>query len=37
MKKERKIVWIKPSYNWQRCPIRIVEKYINLLPIEGKK
>ena len=37
MKKERKIVWIKPSSNWVRCPVRIVEKYMNLLPVEGKK
>ena len=37
MKKERKAVWVKPSENWQRCPVRIVEKYMNLLPLEGKK
>ena len=34
MKKERKIVWVKPNSNWQRCPVRIVEKYLRLLPFE---
>ena len=37
MKKERKIVWIKPNSNWERCPVRIVEKYIMLLPINGNR
>ena len=37
MKKERKVVRIKPCNNMFRCPIRLVEKYINLLPSHGKK
>ena len=37
MKKERKIVWIKPNSNPSRCPVRIVEKYIKLLPTTGSK
>ena len=37
MKKERKIVWIKPNKNVNRCPVRLVEKYINLLPKCGVK
>ena len=37
MRKERKIVWIKPSLNQKRCPVRLVEKYIKLLPKSGKK
>ena len=37
MKKERKIVWIKPNKNVKRCPVRIVQKYLNLLPRGGSK
>ena len=37
MKKEHKVVWVKPNTNPQRCPIRLVEKYINLLPLTGSK
>ena len=37
MKKERKIVWIKPNGNALRCPVRIVGKYISLLPKTGLK
>ena len=37
MKKERKIVWIKPSKNVKRCPVHIVEKYFKLLPKSGSK
>ena len=37
MKKERKIVWIKPNKDVKRCPVRIVQKYINLLPRGGVK
>ena len=37
MKKERKIVWIKPNVNVNRCPVRLVEKYLNLLPVGGSK
>ena len=32
LKKERKVVWIKPSKNVNRCPVRIVGKYLSLLP-----
>ena len=37
MKKERKIVWIKPNSDPTRWPIRIVQKYINLLPVGGSR
>ena len=37
MKKERKVVWVKPSNNITRCPVRLVEKYMNLLPVGGAK
>ena len=37
MKKERKIVWVKPNVNWQQCPVRLIEKYFNLLPKGGAK
>ena len=37
LKKERKIVWIKPNVNKIRCPVRLVEKYLNLLPQWGTK
>ena len=37
MKKERKIVWIKPNVNMSRCPVRLVEKYLNLVPQWGTK
>ena len=30
MRKERKIVWVYPSSNSERCPVRIVDKYISL-------
>ena len=32
MHKERKIVWVYPSQNVVRCPVRIIDKYISLLP-----
>ena len=32
MKRERKIVWITPSKNVNRCPVRLVGKYLSLLP-----
>ena len=32
MRKERKVVWVYPSANVNRCPVRIVDKYISLLP-----
>ena len=37
MKKECKVVWIKPNSNINRCPVRIIEKYIKLLPTTGVK
>ena len=37
MKKERKIVWIKPNVNPECHPVRIIEKYLNLLPVTGSK
>ena len=32
MNKERKVVWVYPSSNINHCPVRLVEKYINLCP-----
>ena len=32
MRKDRKIVWVYPSEDPTRCPIRTVDKYISLLP-----
>ena len=32
MKKDRNIVWVYPSEDPTRCPIRLVDKYISLLP-----
>ena len=37
MKKECKIVWIKPNEDKTRCTVCIIEKYVNLLPKEGTK
>ena len=37
MKKTRKEVWIKPGMNWKRCPVRLIEKYLHLLPKTGVK
>ena len=37
MKKERKVVWVKPNTVMNRCPAHLVEKYINLLPKTGVK
>ena len=33
MRKDRKIVWVYPNDDPERCPVRIVDKYISLLPI----
>ena len=30
--KERKLIWVYPSENVNHCPIRIVDKYMSLLP-----
>ena len=32
MRKERKIVWVYPSSNINRCPVRLFSKYISLCP-----
>ena len=32
MRKERKTVWVYPSENSVRCPVRLIDKYISLLP-----
>ena len=32
MRKERKIVWVYPSSDSVRCPVTLVEKYMNLCP-----
>ena len=32
MRKDRKVVWVYPSSNPVRCPVRIIDKYISLLP-----
>ena len=37
MHKDRKTVWVYPSENVNRCPVRLVDKYISLLPPVGKK
>ena len=37
MKTDRKVVWVYPSKNINRCPVRLVEKYIKLCPPFFKK
>ena len=32
LRKERKIVWVYPSSNISRCPVRLTEKYLSLCP-----
>ena len=32
MRKQRKTVWVYPSDNSVRCPVRLIDKYISLLP-----
>ena len=32
MKSERKVVWDFPSSNINRCPVRLVDKYLSLCP-----
>ena len=36
MRKDRKIVWIFPSKNINRCPVRLIDKYMSLYPSVGK-
>ena len=37
MKKQRKIVWVYPSDNVNRCPVRLTDKYMGLCPPYYKK
>ena len=37
MRQERKIVWVYPSKNLQRCPVRLAQKYLSLCPNYIKK
>ena len=37
LKKERKVVWIFPSSNINRCLVRLVDKYVSLCPEVGPK
>ena len=32
MRKDRKCVWVYPSDNVVKCPVRLVDKYMSLLP-----
>ena len=36
IKKDRKVVWVFPSENVNRCPVRLVDKYMSLCPDGGK-
>ena len=33
LRKERKISWVHPSSDVTRCPVRLVDKYLSLLPL----
>ena len=37
MWKERKVVWVYPSKNIERCPVRLVDKYMRLCPMVTPK
>ena len=37
MRNERKIVWVYPSNDTDRCPVRLTEKYISLCPRVSSK
>ena len=37
MHSERKIVWVYPSDNLDRCPVRLTQKYLSLCPKCDKK
>lgn len=37
MRNERKIVWVYPSENVNRCPVRLTQKYLSLCPQYFKK
>ena len=32
LRKERKVIWVHPSTNPIRCPVRLVDKYMSLIP-----
>ena len=32
LRKDRKVVWVYPSSNPIRCPVRLIDKYMSLLP-----
>ena len=32
LKNDRKVVWINPNSNINRCPVRLIDKYLSLLP-----
>ena len=37
LKNDRKIVWVFPSENVTKCPVRLVDKYMSLIPTVGPK
>ena len=37
MRRDRKIVWVYPSSDEWRCPVRLVEKYLSLCPPISKR
>ena len=37
MRKERKISWVYPNKDINRCPVRLVDKYISLCPAASSK
>lgn len=37
MRHEHKVVWVYPSANVDRCPVRLVDKYVSLCPPYYKK
>ena len=37
MQKDRKVVWVYPSDNINRCPVHLVDKYVSLCPPVGSK
>ena len=37
MRRDRKVVWVYPSTNIERCPVRLVDKYLSLCPLYFRK
>ena len=37
MRREKKVVWLFPSSNVNRCPVRLIEKYLSLCPFYCRK